>query len=347
MKITSKEFGKTKNKEKVQEYTMTNDQGSSVSLLTLGGIISEICVPDSEGTIKNVVASFDTVEGYESCPAFIGAAIGRTGGRISNALLSIDHIDYPLAKNDGENNLHGGPNGLDKAIWSVSQYQDKDKMSLSLHYLSPDMESGFPGELDCNISYTFTNENTLTLKYTCTTDKKTYVNMTNHSYFNLSGDFTSKITDHILQIHSDNLVAVKEDTIPKALLPVSMTPFDFRFPKAIGKDIKSHHEQIIFGSGYDHAFELRHPLKGPNIIAEDPKTKRTLEVTTDAACVVFYTGNFLTEDYISRAGIPLHKRAAFCLETQDYPDAIHAPFVQAKFLEPGQVYRSQTSFKFT
>lgn len=347
MTITSKEFGKTKHGELVHEYTMTNDSGSSVSILTFGGVISKLCVPDKEGTIENVVVAFDTVEAYEACPGFIGAAIGRTGGRISNAILSIDGVDYPLAKNDGQNNLHGGPNALDKAIWSASEYQDDSKMSITLHYLSPDMEEGFPGELDCNITYTFTQDNALTIKYTCTSDKKTFVNMTNHSYFNLSGDFTTKITDQILQMHSDNLVAVREDTIPKELLPVSMTPFDFRLPKAIGQDIDADHEQIKFGSGYDHAFELRQPVNGPNIIAEDPKTKRTMEVTTDARCVVLYTANFLSEEYIALGNVPLHPRSAFCLETQDYPDAINAPFVEAKLLEPGQIYRTTTTFKFS
>lgn len=347
MNITNKEFGKTKKGDLVHEYTMTNDSGSSVSILTLGGVISQIRVPDQNGDIKNVVVSFDSVEGYETCPAFIGAAIGRSGGRISKAILSIDGVDYPLAKNDGENNLHGGPNALDKVIWSASEYQDESKMSVTLNYLSPDMEEGFPGELDCNITYTFTKDNALTIKYTCTTDKKTYVNMTNHSYFNLSGDFSTKIVDHLLQMHSDNLVAVKEDTIPKALLPVSLTPFDFRIPKGIGNDIDADDEQIKFGSGYDHAFELRQPINGPNIISEDPKTKRTLEVTTDARCVVFYTGNFLSKEYVSRGNVPLHSRAAFCLETQDYPDAINADFVEARLLEPGQIYRTSTTFKFS
>ena len=347
MTITRKEFGITQNNQQVHEYTMTNDSGSSVSVLTLGGIISQLRVPDDEGNIKNIVVSFDSIKGYESCPAFIGAAIGRTSGRISNAILTIDDVDYPLAKNNGENNLHGGPNSLDKAIWSVSEYQDDSKMSLILNYVSPDMEEGFPGELDFNITYTFTTDNALTIKYTCTTDKKTFVNMTNHSYFNLSGDFTTKITDQILQIHSDKIVAIREDIIPKALLPVNMTPFDFRFPKTIGKDIDADHEQIKFGSGYDHAFELQQPVNGPNIVVEDPKTKRTMEITTDARCVVLYTGNLLSEEFIARENIPLHPRVAFCLETQDYPDAINATFVEAKLLEPGQIYRTQTTFKFS
>lgn len=296
MNITSKEFGTTRHGKLVHEYTMTNDLGASVSILTLGGIISKLIVPDQDNTMKNIVVGFDSVAGYESCPGFIGAAIGRSSGRISNAILTIDNVDYPLAKNDGKNNLHGGPNALDKAIWSASEYQDNSKMSVTLNYLSPDMEEGFPGELDCNISYSFTNDNALTIKYTCTTDKKTFVNMTNHSYFNLSGDFSTKITDHILQMHADNLVAVKEDTIPKEIISVSKTPFDFRLPKTIGQDIDADDEQIKFGTGYDHAFELRQPIKGPNIVAEDPKTKRTMEVTTDASCVVLYTGNFLTKE---------------------------------------------------
>ncbi len=347
MKITNKEYGTTKKGELVYEYTMTNDQGASVSILTLGCIISKINVPDSAGNIKNVVVGFDTIEGYETCPGFIGAVIGRSSGRISKAILTIDDVNYPLAKNDGENNLHGGPNALDKAIWSASEYQDNNKMSLTLNYLSPDMEEGFPGELDCNVTYTFTNENSLTIKYTCTTDKKTFVNMTNHSYFNLSGDFNTLATDHIMQIHSNNIVAVDEFTIPKGLLPVSNTPFDFRTPKTISQDINADHEQIKFGSGYDHAFELNKDVTGPNIIVEDPKTERVMEIVTDAKCVVFYSGNFLLPKFVAYEKTPLQSRAAFCLETQYYPDAINAPFVESKFLEPGQVYRTSTTFKFS
>jgi aldose 1-epimerase len=346
MKISSIPFGKTKKGIEVFEYTMTNDLGASVSILNLGGIISKIQVPDSKGNLANVVIGFDTVKAYEKCTGFVGAAIGRSAGRISNANLCIDQRDYPLAKNDGNNNLHGGPNALDKAIWSVSEFQDKNKMSLILHYTSPDMEEGFPGQLDCNINYSFTNENALTIRYSCTTDKKTFVNMTNHSYFNLSGDLSTKITDHLLQIKADQLIAVHEDTIPKAIVSVEGTAFDFRSPKAIGQDIDANEEQILFGKGYDHAFELNPNCQGPNIIAEDPKTGRIMEVTTDAKCLVFYSGNFLSDSDHANADIALHPRAAFCLETQYYPDSINADFIESKFLEPDQIYRTTTTFKF-
>lgn len=346
MDITSRHFGDTLFGDAVIEYTITNNQGASVSILNLGGIIRKINVPDSKGSIQNVVVGFDTLKAYENCPDFIGATIGRSGGRIANARFTIDDVQYLLAKNSGEHNLHGGPHAFDKTIWEVGQLIQTDKASVSLHYLSPDMEEGFPGNLDTIITYTFDNENNLTIKYIATTDKKTFVNLTNHSYFNLSGDFSTKITDHTLWMNCDNLVAIDESTIPIGLLPVDGTAFDFKKEKKIGQDINADEEQIRFGTGYDHAFELVQPSKGPQLIAKDPKSGRTLEVTTDAACVVFYTGNYLKADYISCDKVPLQSRAAFCLETQYYPDAPNSTFVDPHLLDINKVYKTTTTFSF-
>ncbi|MBN2222505.1 MAG: galactose mutarotase [Vallitaleaceae bacterium] len=346
MNITKTFFDNTSNGQAVDAYTMTNDHGAYVTILTRGGIIQEIVVPDKNGELKNISIGFDDMKGYESCTGFIGAAIGRSSGRISGAVLRIDDKEYPLAKNDGNNNLHGGPNAFDKVIWEASELCSDDKMSVVLHYLSPDMEEGFPGNLDCTMTYSFDNSNTLTIKYTCTTDIKTFVNLTNHCYFNLSGDFSTKASDHLLQIKADRYVTVDSETIPTGLLSVEGTPFDFRTPKPIQQDIESLDEQLQFAGGYDHAFELNQPSSEALIYAKDTKTGRTLQIKTDAACVVFYSGNYLVDSYIASGNIPLQKRAAFCLETQYYPDAINAPFVKDNFLEPNAIYRTSTSYTF-
>jgi len=347
MKITSREFGKTKKGDTVTEYTMTNDSGASASILTLGGVISEIKVPDTDGKLKNVVVGYKDPEGYENCPDFIGAAIGRSGGRIAGGKLTIDGCLYQLDMNQNPNNLHGGAHAFDKQIWEASEYMDHEKASITLHYLSPDMEEGFPGNLDTNITYTFDNKNTLTIRYKCTTDKKTFVNLTNHSYFNLSGDFSTKITDHLLTMKADHFVAVDEVTIPKGIVAVEGTAFDFTKEKAIGQDIDSDEEQIKLGKGYDHAIRLNQPCQGPHIVVRDPKSGRKMEVTTKEECVVFYTGNFLKPSYITKEGSPLHPRAAFCLETQYYPDSMNHDFIKPIFLSPGKSYETITSFKFS
>jgi aldose 1-epimerase len=346
MEISKKLFGKTKAGDEVIQYTLTNENGANVSILNLGGIIREINVPDQNGTLKNVAVSYDDVEKYESYGGYIGAMIGRVGGRISNAAFDIDGTSYTLAKNDGNNNLHGGHVGFDKILWEVSEYCSDEKASLTLHHMSPDMTEGFPGNLDCNVTYSFDNKNALSIQYTCTTDKKTFVNLTNHCYFNLSGDYSTTIHDHELTILANQYTPVNAETIATGIEPVQGTVFDFREGKAIGKNIHDEVTQLLLPGGYDHAFELNQPSSTPLMIAKDPKTGRTMEISTDAACVVFYSGNHLDDSFIASGGIPLQKQAAFCLETQYYPDAINAPFVKSVFLEPEQVYRTKTTYTF-
>ncbi len=346
MYLKVNEYGMTSDGVLVHEYSMTNDNGSNVSVLTYGGTISKIIVPDKIGVMKNIVAGFDSMDGYISCPDFIGAAIGRSADRIKGASFCIDDVEYNLDANDGDNNLHGGGNAFDKKVWEANAELEDDQLKLNLHYLSPDLEGGFPGNLDCNITYCFDNNDTLKIKYECTTDQKTVVNMTNHSYFNLSGDFNTKVTDHVMTMKSDEFVAIDEDIIPEEILHVEGTPFDFRKPKAIGRDIDVDERQVHFGAGYDHAFVLNENVDGPNVVVCDPKTGRKMEIRTQERCVVFYSGNLLKEEYIAYDNTPLHKRAAFCLETQYYPDAINAPFIKSRLLEPNEVYKTETSYKF-
>jgi len=347
MNITSNLFGTTQHGEEVFQYTLTNNSGAYVSILTLGGIIQKIVVPDKKGDFTNISLGFDDVASYEKDTSFLGAAIGRSAGRISGATLTIDEINYPLTSNDGKNNLHGGPNAFDKKVWEASEYVSNDKASLTLHYLSPDLEEGFPGELDCTMTYSFNDNNELTIKYVCTTDKKTFVNLTNHCYFNLSGDFSSTHYNHMMKVASNTYVETDNTSIPKAIVTVENTPFDFRIAKAIGQDIDSDHEQIKFGQGYDHPFIIDKSIEGPCVIVAEPNSGRVMEVTTDEECVVFYSGNFLTSAIVASGNVPVVKRSAFCLETQYYPDALNAPFIASKFLEPGQVYRTSTTYKFS
>lgn len=347
MQITNKVFGTTQQGDKVIQYTLTNDSGAYVSILTLGGIIREIVVPDKSGTLKNVALGYDDVSSYEKDTAFLGAAIGRSAGRISNASITIDEITYPLTKNDGINNLHGGPKAFDKQLWEASESVTNDKASLVLNYLSPDGEEGFPGELDCTITYSFSNENELTLKYVCTTDKKTFVNLTNHCYFNLSGDFTKTHYDHIMKANAPQYVETNNTSIPIGIVSVKDTPFDFTSPKAIGQDIDADHQQIQFGQGYDHPLVLDKSIEGPCVVVTEPTTGRVMEVVTNEDCVVFYSGNFLTNVLPASGNVSIVKRCAFCLETQYFPDALNAPFITSKYLEPGQFYRTSTTYKFS
>lgn len=346
MKIESRHFGDTHLGDSVIEYTITNPSGASVSILNLGGVIRSLIVPDKNGHLGNVVAGFDTVEGYEHCDAFLGALIGRSSGRIRGGSFTIDDITYTLATNNGNNNLHGGPNAFDKKIWSVSEVVEDHQAQLVLHYLSPDMEEGFPGTLDITVIYTFDDKNCLTIDYHGTTDKATYVNMTNHSYFNLSGDLSTKITNHILTLDCSQLLATDSHNLPTQLMDVTNTPFDFRTPKTVGKDIDVAHEQIQFGGGYDHPFKLDHsrPVQGR---LEDPISGRVMEIETDAPACVIYSANFLHSEFIASGNIPLHPRAAICFETQNFPDAPNLDFVEDCILKPSDHYRSKTVFRFT
>lgn len=345
MDITSKFFGKTKSGQEVTQYTLKNDHGNYMSVLNYGGTITEIMVPDKKGNLENVVLGFDNIADYEEKSPYFGCITGRIAGRISNSKFEIDSESYILAANNNSNNLHGGIKGFDKVIWSVTELIESDYVGLSLNYLSVDGEEGFPGNLDVHVTYKFTNENELDIHYSATTDKKTIVNLTNHSYFNLSGNAKRDILGQILQFDASQFGCVDEEIIPAGIADVEDTPFNFRAAKPVGQDIKADDIQIKNAGGYDHPFLLDGD-KEVAAVLEDPESGRYMEVKTDQKAMVFYAGNMLEEGMTLSCGATSRQHLALCLETQYYPDAINQECFETEILSPGETYRAYTQYSF-
>ena len=311
-------FGTTKNQETIHKYTLKNDF-LSVSILNYGCIIQEILMSDSLGTIDNIVLGYDNIENYEENLPHFGAVIGRTAGRIEDGIFTLDDKKYQLHTNPSGTHLHGGREGLDKKIWKEEKFTDT---RLVLSYISEDLEENYPGIVKFVLTYHLEN-NQLHWSVNAKTNKKTIINLTNHSYFNLSGLKNSGISQELM-IASDYFFELKESLIPTGvLLPVTNTPFDFRISKAIKKDIHQSNEQLRIGGGYDHPFLL--DAKSPTpIILKDPTSGRKLEIKTDQSTCVFYSGNFLDEKVgIVNAQKIGEKHLGICLETQNPPNAIN------------------------
>lgn len=279
---------------------------------------------------------------------FFGALIGRFGNRIANGKFTLDGQEYTLAQNDGQNHLHGGEKGFDKVIWTVEEAGPK---MLKLSYVSEDMEEGYPGNLETIVTYTLNDDNSLDVDYEATTDKKTVVNLTQHAYFNLSGDFSESILDHEIKINADQYLPVTENLIPTGeLQDVENTPFDFREPKQVGEEIDASNEQLKRAGGYDHNWVLNEQDNGMRFAASahHPESGRFMEVHTTEPGIQFYSGNFLDGTLPLQYGDGNYeKRSGFCLETQHYPDSPNQENFPSVVLEPGQTYTSKTSFKFS
>ena len=354
--ISKEAFGMTPDSIAVEKYILKNKKGMEVSMITYGGIITSLKVPNKDHVSEDVVLGFDALAEYtkpeytNSCPYF-GALIGRYGNRIANGKFSIDGNEYTLATNNGKNHLHGGVKGFDKVVWNVVETKsDSTSASVVLSYLSKNMEEGYPGNLNTTVTYTLTNDNVLDVDYKATTDKKTIVNLTQHSYFNLSGDFSKTILDHEITIDADKFVPVDETLIPTGgLKDVTDTPFDFRVAKAIGKDIDTENGQPKSGLGYDHCWVLNHQNEGMGFAASayDKESGRLLEVFTDEPGIQLYTGNFLDGTLPSKQGGTYAYRTGFCLETEHYPDSPNQKDFPSVILNPGETYTSKTSFKFS
>ncbi|MDF1617338.1 aldose epimerase family protein [Petrocella sp. FN5] len=345
MQCQSSPFGLTKDGQKTTLYTLSNEKGHNVKILNYGGIIKEINVPDASGQINNVVLGFDSIEAYEDYSPHFGCITGRVAGRISQASFNLNDTNYTLEKNNGTHCLHGGNLGLDKQIWSVTEIVSATQVELVLSHLSYDMAQGFPGNLDVVVTYIFDEESNLTIKYKATTDKDTILTLTNHSYFNLSGNPSTTILDHLLVLPSKKYVAVNSEIIPIGVLPTDSGPFDFTQATAIGLNISENDIQLKNAGGYDHAFILD-PDAHQSIVLKDPKTGRILEINTTEACVVCYTGNFLTSDLPIQGSQSTLKYGAVCLETQYYPDAINQDFFPTKILRANEIYRQKTIYSF-
>jgi len=321
-----------------------------VNIITYGGIITSLKVPNKAGKSEEVVIGFNSLEQYQKANPYFGALIGRFGNRIAKGKFTLDGKQYSLAINNEPNALHGGPEGFHRVVWTAEEAKGGDVATLKLKYVAKDMEEGYPGNLTVFVTYTLNKDNALDVQYEATTDKKTVVNLTQHSYFNLSSDFTKPILDHEIMIDADKLVPVDATLIPTGqLTDVTNTPFDFRKPKLVGKEINTNDEQIKRGLGYDHCWVLNNQGKGDRLVASAyyPANGRLLEVYTDQPGIQFYSGNFLDGTLPMRNGGTYAHRTGFCLETQHYPDSPNQKDFPTTVLSPGENYKTKTTFKFS
>jgi aldose 1-epimerase len=348
--IKKESFGKTTGGELTELYSLTNKKGMEVSITNFGATVVTLKVPDRSGKAADIVLGYDTLDGYENGTSYFGATVGRYGNRIAGGKFSIDGKTYTLPKNNGENTLHGGIVGFNKRLWKAREIASKEGESLEMTYLSADGEEGFPGNLSAKVVFTLPAErNELRIDYTATTDKDTVLNLTNHSYFNLSGEGNGDILDHVMTLHSKQFTPVDKTLIPTGELKnVGGTPMDFNSATAIGKRINENDEQLVFGKGYDHNWVLTRAGGGLSMAAEayDPKSGRKLEVLTTEPGVQFYSGNFL-DGAKGKGNKPYPQRAAFCLETQHFPDSPNHPNFPSTLLKPNSVFHSQTVFRFS
>lgn len=348
--VSKTEFGKLPDGTTADLYTLTNANGVYAKITNYGGIVTHFFAPDKNGNLEDIVLGFDSLQNYVDGHPFFGALVGRYGNRIANGKFSLDGQNYDLFINNGPNALHGGKVGFDKVLWDTREIKSDSAVGLEMTYTSADMEEGYPGQLDVKVTYTLTNDNSLTIDYEATTDKPTIVNLTNHSYFNLTG-LKRDILSHQVTINADSLVAVNDKLIPTGtLIPVSGTPFDFNTPHPVGERIDdSTDTQIKFGGGYDHCWVLNDAQdnkKREIATVYDPESGRLMEVFSDQPGVQFYTGNFL-DGKLSGKGATYTKRFGLCLETQHYPDSPNQPHFPSTALRPGETYRTSTTYRLS
>lgn len=348
--MQKKMFGKTPNGEVIDQYTLTNPGGMQVDIISYGGRIVSLKVPDRKGVSGNVVLGFDRAKDYLNENPFFGAIVGRYANRIARGEFTLDGEKFVLPRNNGQNHLHGGDNGFDKALWTTEGNKEA-KNSLRLHYVSKHMEQGYPGNLRCTITYTLKDDNSLEVMFEATTDKATVVNLTQHSYFNLSGDLTSTILDHDVQINASKYLPVNSHIIPTGeMRPVVNTPFDFLESKTVGRDINAGDEQLQLGHGYDHCWILDKEEDEFTFAASayHAHSGRMLKVFTTEPGLQFYTGNFLDNTLpIPGSSGTYRKHSGLCFETQHYPDSPNQPEFPSVRLNPGEKYFSKTTFAFS
>lgn len=327
------------------QYTLTNDKGMEVRLAEYGARITSITVPDRDGKIADVVLGYDAVDSYQTAvkKPYFGATLGRNAGRIAGGRFALDGVTYTLACNNGPNHNHGGTVGFDKVEWAAVPV----KSGICFTYHSSDGEEGYPGTLDASVTFTLTDRNELVIDYRAVTDQATPVNFSNHSYFNLAGEGAETVLDHQLTLNADAVMPIDSVLIPTGeIMPVMGTPFDFRSPKAVGRDIDADHEQLRLGKGYDHCFVLN---DGENVAATlvDPASGRCMEILTDEPGIQLYTANFLNGTLVGKSGRPYRRRSALCLETQHFADSPNHPDFPDTILRPGDVYETRTVFRFS
>jgi aldose 1-epimerase len=343
-------FGKMPDGEKVDLFTLTNSRGMEVKITNYGGRVVSILAPDRHGHLADIVLGYDTLDGYLSKQdPFFGAIVGRYANRIAKGQFTLDGVVYHLPQNDGQNTLHGGPEGFDKKVWTARELSPAHP-AIELTYLSKNGEEGFPGNLSVKVVYTLIDSNELRIDYSATTDKDTVLNLSNHSYFNLAGQGSGDILKQVMMINADRFTPVDANLIPTGdLRSVEGTPFDFRKPTVIGARIQEDNQQLKFAKGYDQNFVLNRQGSGLTLAARamDPESGRVLEVFTTQPGLQFYSGNFLDGSIRGKGGKVYGHRSAFCLETQHFPDSPNHPSFPTTELKPGQTFHQVTVFKFS
>lgn len=343
------DFQKDLDGKKTDLYVLKNTSGVTVAITSYGGRIVSWLVPDKNGRMVDVTLGYNSLDEYlNNNESYFGTLVGRYGNRIAKGKFTLDGKTHTLPINNGPNSLHGGKKGFNARVWDARSIDDR---TLELTYVSADGEEGYPGKLTTTVVYTLSDDNSLKIDYTATTDKPTVVNLTNHAYFNLNGEGSGPIADHRLMIAADRYTPVDETLIPTGeLAPVEGTPFDFRKPTPIGERADADHPQIKHGGGYDHNFVLNGGQTAtPRRIAtvESPQTGIVMDVSTTEPGVQFYGGNFLDGSQKGKSGNAYEKRSAFCLETQHFPDSPNQPGFPSTVLRPGQTYKTTTIYTFS
>lgn len=342
-------FGKLADGTKVHRWSLENG-GTRLKVLSYGGIVQSLELPDRRGRYANVSLGFDTVEDYVASSPYFGALIGRYGNRIDKGKFTLDGKSHQLSVNDGENSLHGGTKGFDKRVWDVESFTSGPDVGLVLRYTSADGEMGYPGTLRTKVTYTLTRQGDWRIDYEATTDRATVVNLTNHVYWNLTGEGSGSVQDHELRLAASRYTPVDKGLIPTGeLAKVAGTPFDFRRTKTVGEDIRREHQQLLHGQGFDHNWVLDKGITArPEHVAtlHDPSSGRTLKVATTEPGLQFYSGNFLDGTLVGTGGRIYRQGDALCLETQHFPDSPNQPEFPSTVLRPGRTYRTTTVHSF-
>lgn len=348
--ITKADFGTAPGGKPVEIYTLKNDAGAEARIMTYGGIVQSLSMPDKHGQFGDVVLGYDNLQGYVDKTPYFGALIGRYGNRIGGAKFTLEGQTYTLATNNGANSLHGGVVGFDKVVWTARPMETTHGPALILTYVSKDGEEGFPGNLEVTAIYTLTDKNALKLEFTAKTDKPTVVNLTHHSYFNLSGQGNGDILGHIVYINSDKTTPVDAGLITTGeFADVTGTPFDFRKPTTIGARINDPDKVLQYGPGYDHNWVINKLFGqfGLQARVTEPASGRVMEVWSDEPGLQFYAGNFLDGTIKGKGGVAYQIHTGFCMEPQHYPDSPNKPNFPSVELKPGQTYHNTIVYKFS
>ena len=349
MNITKKPYGVDSHGNPVTEYSLVNDGGAYVSVIDFGGTLTRVVVPDRDGKLDDVILGYDDVTSYNHDSGSMGALIGRFGNRIGGAAFDLEGIHYELGKNDGANNLHGGPDGFDQRMWKAVPAVADGKCTLTLTLTSPDGDQGFPGKLDVEVVYSFDNANALTIAYRAVTDKPTLVNLTNHAYFNLEGCHGGTVHEHVLQVFADSCTEVGAGLIPTGkLIPSSELAYGFAKATRIG-DVLAHtatDKDMRPAGGVDFNYCAGHDRETKHIATlSAPKTGRVMKTITDLPGVQVYTGQGVHQ--VGKNGVQYQAYSGVCLETQRYPDGIHHAHFPSQVLRPGETYLTTTQYIFS